>query len=215
MLIKESSLHNVENILNKLISIDEFALPVGSIPVFHNERLDKYLIQLESFIDFSKEHNYSDGGYVISLVCRENNIEDEIDKIGFVIHEESLYDKEMLNSYKQIKETVFPIYISRISKNDTYYNKLQNALTIDSFQESFDSCENIQNYCYKPINKRFGNEKIQESNYSLIKKLCSINKLNNIIINENKYTKGEQNLINTKKAGMMKKAAECIRSKIV
>lgn len=175
MIIRESTMPNKDGsyILEYTQPLyeHEMTFPAVVIPVMHNERTQSDLIQLESFLKFGKYNNITDGTLAVFKICESNNI--PMDNIGFVVNEENLYvDIELAETYVQLCECNFPVYVKPISRHSIYYMKLNEALILDNNYQSIYDSEHIANYCLYSLDE----EGIGDTVKSVSKKLAAATK---------------------------------------
>lgn len=154
MLIKQNQLLGEAtaflNTLDRLL-VNENTFPAQMVNVRHNSRLGKDLVQLESFLQFGQTNGVNDGGYALHLVCEANDLPSH-NHLAFVVNEESLFsDISILETYCQLKNSNFNVYISPISNYSPYYTKLQEALALDEAYPTYEESPNLQRYLTESI----------------------------------------------------------------
>lgn len=117
------------------------------VPIRHNSRLGKNLIQLEDFYKYSTINNFEDGDAAIGAVCESNMI--SVDgSIGFMVNEASLYaNDELAQLAEEVKTAGYPFYVSEISSSSNYYKNLQEALALDEGATCFEESQALQAFC--------------------------------------------------------------------
>lgn len=154
MLIKQNQLLGEAtaflDTLNR-IPIHENSFPARMVNIRHNPRLGKDLIQLESFLQFGQMNGINDGGYAIHLVCEANEVPSR-NHLAFVVNEESLFSNvNILETYCQLKNSNFGVYIAPISDYSPYCTKLKEALMLDEAYDNYESSPNLQRYFHESI----------------------------------------------------------------
>lgn len=133
------------------IPIEENAYPARMVNVHHNSRLGQDLIQLESFLKFGQVNGINDGGYAIHLICEANEVP-SVNRIAFAVNEENLFlDISLLETYCQLKNSNFGVYVSPISDYSPFVTKLREALMFDSAYPDYESSPNLQQYVNESI----------------------------------------------------------------
>lgn len=190
---------------------EEVSYPETVIPIIHNKKHNYDLIQLESFLKFGKYNNISDGTLAISKLCEYHNL--SMKNIGFVINEESLYENsEISDTYIQLCEYNFPIYINPISKHSIYYMKLNEALILDKDYYNIEECNNIINYCMYPIQEEY----LEDTRKTISKKLASVKKSIMEKINKlKKANNSEERFFLSKQIDKLKASATFLKNKLV
>lgn len=188
----------------------EMTFPECVIPVIYNKRNDMDLIQLEAFLQFGKYNNINDGTEAIARICEYHNI--PINNIGFIVNEESIYEnQDISDTYIQLIENNFPIFVAPISQHSIYFMKLNEALILDDQYGYIEECPHLIEYCTCPINE----SSMEETRKSLSKKLASIQKSIADKVTEFKNTSSK-----TVKATLgnqiekLKSAAEFVKNKL-
>ena len=155
MIISSLSNYNGKPLLESLMTFNEHEslyLPT-MVNIVYNNRLDKDLIKLESFMEYADMNNVDDAGRAIYDVCMANRV--SIRDIGFMVEEASiLADDDILATSKQLKENGIPVFIEPISTDSTYYRALEDAIELDE-NYSFENSYNFIAYCeaFAPIDK--------------------------------------------------------------
>ena len=117
------------------------------VNIKHIGRLDKELIQLESFVDYSESNGIDDGGVALQRVCEANGVH-RYDKVGFMVNEASLYLNDgYVELIEQMQYNGFPVHIAPISSTSTYYRSLEEALQLDSQYTTFEESANLLAFC--------------------------------------------------------------------
>lgn len=132
------------------ISINENAYPARMVNIRHIPRLGQDLIQLESFLKFGQMNGINDGGYAIHLICEANDVPSN--RIAFTVNEENLFlDTSLLETYCQLKNSNFGVYVSPISEYSPFYIKLNEALMFDDAYPDYESSPNLQQYVWESM----------------------------------------------------------------
>ena len=133
------------------IPLSENAFPAKMVNVRHNPRLGRDLIQLESFLKFGQINGINDGGYAVHLICEANEVPSTI-FIAFAVNEENLFlDTSLLETYCQLKNSNFNVYVSPISEYSPFCTKLQEALLYDDAYPDYASSPNLQRYVRESV----------------------------------------------------------------
>ena len=105
------------------------------VPIRHNSRLGKNLIQLEDFYKYSTINNFEDGDAAIGAVCESNmiSVDGSIDELAQLAEE--------------VKTAGYPFYVSEISSSSNYYKNLQEALALDEGATCFEESQALQAFC--------------------------------------------------------------------
>lgn len=187
----------------------EMTYPASIIPVIYSKKTNCDLIQLESFLQFGKYNNISDGTLAVSKICEANNI--SMKNIGFIVNEENLYnDSEVANTYIQLCEYNFPIFVKPISKHSIYYMKLNEALILDRNYANIEESDNIIKYCMYPIG-----ESLEDTRKTISKKLASVKQSLKEKINEFRNTTGaDAKLMINNQINKLKSSAEFLKNKL-
>ena len=132
------------------ISVNENAYPARMVNIRHIPRLGQDLIQLESFLKFGQMNGINDGGYAIHLICEANEVPSS--RIAFTVNEENLFlDTSLLETYCQLKNSNFGVYVSPISEYSPFYTKLNEALMFDDAYPDYESSPNLQQYVWESV----------------------------------------------------------------
>lgn len=154
MLIKQSQLlGEATAFLETLdrLTIDENSYPAKMVNVRHNSRLGKDLIQLESLVRFGQENGIYDGGYAIHLICEANEVPNR-NHLAFIVREENMFnDANLLETYCQLTNSNFKVYIAPISDYSPYHTRLVEALNLDEPYDTYDTSPNLQTYIHENI----------------------------------------------------------------
>lgn len=157
MLIKQNQLlGEASAFLDSLyrLPLNENSYPAKMVNVHHVSRLGRDLIQLESFLKFGQENGINDGGYAIHLICEANELESS-NFVGFVVNEESLFlNTSILETYCQLKNSNFGVYINPISEYSPYVTMLREAIMLDDAYPDYESSYHLQRY----VNESFSDE---------------------------------------------------------
>lgn len=133
------------------IPIQENTYPARMVNIRHNSRLGKDLIQLESFLKFGQINGINDGGYAIHIISEANELP-SVNHIAFVVNEESLFsDISLMETYCQLKNSNFGVYVSPISEYSQFYTRLQEALLYDDAYPDYESSPNLQRYVRESV----------------------------------------------------------------
>lgn len=125
--------------------------PATMVNVTHNPRLNKDLIQLESFLQYGQMNDIDDGGFAIYKVCEANEVP-SLDNLAFTVREENLYiDPLLLNTCIDLSESNFEIFISPISSDSIFYTRLTEALNYDMAYDGYENSPNLQAYVNESI----------------------------------------------------------------
>lgn len=136
------------------LPLSENSYPAKMVNVHHVSRLGRDLIQLESFLKFGQENGVNDGGYAIHLICEANDVE-SVNFVDFVVNEESLFlNTSILETYCQLKNSNFNVYVNPISEYSPYRTVLKEALLFDDAYPDYASSYNLQRY----VNESFADE---------------------------------------------------------
>ena len=131
--------------LNERLPFDESVYSAHQVNVRHNQRLGQDLVQLESFLGFAQANGIDDAGFALHKVCEANEV--PRDSLAFLAQEENLLaDDELLETFEQIRESGFPVYVARISDASPYWTKLNEALALDEDCEDYFSSSNLIQY---------------------------------------------------------------------
>lgn len=211
MIIKENDILNNMNILEQMNQLyeNEMTFPAAVIPVIHNKRTNHDLIQLESFLKFGKYNNITDGSLAVFNICEANNI--TMNNIGFIVNEESLYeDPEIADTYIQLCEYNFPMYVAPISKHSIYSMKLNEALILDEDCLIVEESEHILNYCLFPLD-----ESAEDTVKSVAKKLAAVKKeLSNKINQLKTETNSKAKVMLNNQINKLKSSADFLKNKL-
>lgn len=147
------------------------------VNIVHNTRLGQDLVQLESFIHYSKENGFTDVGEAMYRVCEANGVSELSSKnIGFMVREENiLADDALLETVQGLIEAGNNVYIIPIPSVSPYVKKLNEALEADDEETKIDDCVNINQY----INEEFMNHSKNTKSVVLetAKKIAAVNKV--------------------------------------
>ena len=133
------------------LPLNENTYPAHMINVRHNPRLGQDLIQLESFLAFGKINGINDAGYAIYTICEANDLP-SVNRISFVVNEENLFsDVSLLETYCQLKNNNFGVYVAPISSYSPFYTKLHEALLFDDAYPDYESSPNLQRYVQESL----------------------------------------------------------------
>jgi len=133
------------------IALDENQYPARMVNIRHIPRLGRDLIQLESFLKFGQMNGINDGGYAIHLICEANEVP-STNHIAFEVNEANLFlDTTLLETYCQLKNSNFGVYISPISEYSPFYTKLNEALMFDDAYPDYESSPNLQQYVWESM----------------------------------------------------------------
>lgn len=132
------------------VSLEENGYPAKMVNIRHNQRLGRDLIQLESFLKFGQMNGITDGGYAIHVVCEANGVPST--NIAFAVNEENLFlDVSLLETYCQLKNSNFGVYVQPISDYSLFRTHLNEALLFDDAYPDYESSIYLQQYVNESI----------------------------------------------------------------
>lgn len=148
MLVRQvNPMQEAMSMLDQMEYLDEsFGSSAYLVPVRHNYRLDKDLIQLESFVDYANQNGIQDAGYAIANICEACNI--TADKIGFSVNDYSLYaDEGILETAQLMQENGYLIATSQVPSESVWYKSLEEALELDKDCSLYEESPHLVAYC--------------------------------------------------------------------
>lgn len=90
------------------------------VPIRENTRLNRNIIRLEDFVDYSLANGITDGGYSLAQICEASNVPQE--SIVFSVDEVTvLEDYDMEDTVRRILDSGHQVYASPISENNPTY----------------------------------------------------------------------------------------------
>lgn len=236
MILDSRSMYGYSDTLNFLESMEyldyhESYYDPTMVNIIYNQRFDKDLIKLESFIEYADSNDIDDGGYAISKVCQENQV--LLNNIGFVVEEASvLADDNVFNTAKQLRENGYMVVVEPMSKESYYYQSLDEAMTLDEGKD-FERSYNLIAFCEKfdpigkakEVGKSIGNkissrynqikDTFSEAPKNLAKKLSAIKAM---IADKNKKLRtaaGDAKVAIKNQISKLKKAFDVVKDKLV
>ena len=225
MLIREETLVSSANInITDYLHESESTYLPNMVTIRHNSRLDKDLIQLESFVKYGRDNDIDNGGYAIAKVCEANEIGD-MDKIAFIVNEEHLYsDDDVVDTFIQIKESGMDVFVSPISDDSIFVTKLREAMMFDESYENYDQALNLQAYVNESIIDDFssrassltnrGKKAASDTVSSLSQKLAAIRKEISLTTSKLGRTVGSTKALLQRKISKLKDAATNVKNKL-
>lgn len=249
MIIKESCIQNntrdpfsVLEGTDTMSSINSVMTP-DMVNIKHIGRIDKDLIQLESFVAYSESNGIDDGGIALQKVCEANGVS-RYDKVGFMVNEASLYLNDgYVELIEQVQYNGFPVHIAPISSVSIYYRGLEEALQLDSQYTTFEESANLMAFCeFNPFEvgkeylnkgvtsiKNFGSSvkdrvsknvsniksTLSASPTALANKLAAIRKSLGEKSAKLKQATGDAKVFLTKQVAKLKKAYSTVKEKLI
>lgn len=133
------------------VSPDENVYPAQMVNIHHQSRLGRDLIQLESFLQFGKMNGITDAGYAIHLICEANGVP-SANHVAFAVNEENLLlDISLLETYCQLKNANFGVYVKPISDYSVFRTRLNEALMFDDAYPDYESSIYLQKYVRESV----------------------------------------------------------------
>lgn len=147
MIIKhKDELSESFDFLDNLSYINHNTYNEECIPIQRNSNINKDLIHLESLMRYSESCDIDDGGVAIANICNTNKL--DLSYVGFVVNEASiLYDDDILEFSKILKENGYPVYISQEPRNSIYIKQLKEALSLDEGYDGFKNSIHLLSFC--------------------------------------------------------------------
>lgn len=237
MILEPYSLYGNSETLTFIESVshlDEYETRVSPsmVNVVYNDRLDKELIKLESFVEYADSNDIDDGGLAIANICEENRI--PLNSIGFMVEESSILESdEVFDTARQLRENGFLVAVTPISSESTYYQTLEEALELDEPYSTYSDSIHLISYCegFAPLEKakeigrsiknRVGKNydaiksTLSEQPKKLAKKLSAIKKM---IAEKNKQLRtaaGDAKVVIKNKISKLKDAFGVVKDKLI
>lgn len=153
MLIKQNQLFSEATALLdglERFNLDEASIMPHQVNVIHNARLGQDLVRLEPFLEYAQTNGIDDAGFALHRVCEANDV--PRDSLAFLANEENLLaNDELMETFAQMQEAGFPVYIAPISDGSPYYRRLLEAMSLDEAYDSYEESPNLITYVNESI----------------------------------------------------------------
>ena len=120
--LRANSINNVSRLLENAsyLTEQECIYYPDMVPIRENKRLQRDIIRLEDFIDYSLANGITEGGYALSQICEASGIEP--DTVAFSVDEVSiLEDVEMDDTVRGLLDAGAKVYAAPINESDMAY----------------------------------------------------------------------------------------------
>jgi len=213
--------------LDSLEPLEEHAFSPQLVNVVNNARVQKDLIQLESFIQYAKDNCLNDAGETLHRVCEANCVPETYrNTLGFVVNEYSiLADAEIFETMVQLQESGMSVFVAPISSISPFYTKLTEALDLDDDETEFSNCTNLHRYINESIYEDVKNKisagyqgvkaKVSGAIGEVSKKMASVRKKISELNDKLHKTAGDGKIFVSRQIDKLKKTYNSLKAKMI